>query len=56
FPPPPLSQDLNRTVIEGFVRDIQTDNFLESACAVCAQLTCIKDLLPIHEQMFDQSL
>ncbi|KAI0704013.1 hypothetical protein C8Q76DRAFT_601016, partial [Earliella scabrosa] len=39
FPPKPLSQELEQEVIAGFAKDIQIENFLESACAVCGLLT-----------------
>ncbi|KAI0746131.1 hypothetical protein C8Q76DRAFT_606830, partial [Earliella scabrosa] len=44
FPPEPLTKELEAEVIRGFAQDIQVENFLESACAVCGLLTPQKDL------------
>lgn len=56
FPPLPLSKDLTEEVIRGFAEDMSKQKFMESACAVCAQLKPVSTLLSLKEQIFDACL
>ncbi|RPD73914.1 hypothetical protein L226DRAFT_464609 [Lentinus tigrinus ALCF2SS1-7] len=56
FPPPPLKEDLTDATVRGFSADVQVENFIETACAVCGLLTLVSDLLPLSEAKFDSSL
>jgi Helitron helicase-like domain at N-terminus/PIF1-like helicase len=47
FPPPPLSQELSHAVISGFCNESQPNMFEEAGCAVCGQLTPVRDLSPL---------
>lgn len=56
FPPRPVSSELIEEVIDGFSKDIFPNNFIESACAVCAQLVPQKLLSPISDEAYDENL
>lgn len=56
FPPRPVSSDLIEEVIDGFSKDISPNNFIESACAVCAQLVPQKLLSSISDEEYDENL
>ncbi|EIW51199.1 uncharacterized protein TRAVEDRAFT_83648, partial [Trametes versicolor FP-101664 SS1] len=56
FPPRPVSSELIEEVIDGFSKDIFPNNFIESACAVCAQLVPQKLLSPISDEEYDENL
>ncbi|KAI0349271.1 hypothetical protein OH77DRAFT_1384927, partial [Trametes cingulata] len=56
FPPPPLTADLTRHIIEGFTKEVAMDNIIELPCAVCAQLTAKCGLLNLSEVSFDINL
>ncbi|EIW51322.1 uncharacterized protein TRAVEDRAFT_137589, partial [Trametes versicolor FP-101664 SS1] len=55
-PPRPVSSELIEEVIDGFSKDIFPNNFIESACAVCAQLVPQKLLSPISDEEYDENL
>src|ERR1700723_2379519 len=44
FPPSPPSSELQHTIVSDFCHDMSPSQFIESACAVCGQLTCNRDL------------
>lgn len=44
FPPEPSSDALKETIIKGWCADMSPDNFVESGCAVCGQLTPLREL------------
>ncbi|KAJ3544805.1 hypothetical protein NMY22_g2652 [Coprinellus aureogranulatus] len=49
FPPPPLSEDVNREIIREFCADLKPAAFEESGCAVCGQLTLLTNLIPLAD-------
>jgi hypothetical protein len=44
FPPPPLSYQLQETIIQDWCRACFPENVMESRCAVCGQLIPLKYL------------
>ncbi|KAI0735663.1 hypothetical protein C8Q76DRAFT_611778, partial [Earliella scabrosa] len=56
FPPTPLTRDLEQQIISGFANDIQVENYLESACAVCGLLTKNAELQPMDQCELDMNL
>ena len=56
FPPAPLTKELESDIISGFAKDIEVENFLESGCAVCGQLTPLKELQDMTKCQLDLNL
>ena len=56
FPPKPLTLNLNKRIISGFVHDTQYSKFAESGCAVCGQLNKLTDLIKLNKAKFDPTL
>lgn len=56
FPPKPASSELIAEVIDGFSKDISIHSFIESACAVCAQLVPQKLLSPRSDEEYNINL
>ncbi|KIM74022.1 hypothetical protein PILCRDRAFT_53342, partial [Piloderma croceum F 1598] len=44
FPPLKPSTELKETIVSNWCKDTSPDSFMESGCAVCGQLTPIKNL------------
>ncbi|KAI0741496.1 hypothetical protein C8Q80DRAFT_1109884, partial [Daedaleopsis nitida] len=53
FPPPPLTNMLEETIVREYAEDVAIDNFLESACCVCGMLTPRSKLQNINEMDID---
>ena len=49
FPPMPLSSGITHTVVSAACRRMQQQNFEESGCAVCGQLTPLVQLLDLSQ-------
>ena len=47
FPPPAPSMELKETIVRNWTKDGTPSNFTESGCAVCGQLTPVKQLKPL---------
>ncbi|KAI0747735.1 hypothetical protein C8Q80DRAFT_1058629, partial [Daedaleopsis nitida] len=55
FPPPPLTNQLEETIVREYAEGISVDNFLESACCVCGMLTIQSELQSLHDRDIDLS-
>jgi hypothetical protein len=53
FPPSPPSPELTETVIGNWCKDTSPQNFVESGCAVCGQLTPLVKLKKLSEAKCD---
>src|SRR6202142_353016 len=53
FPPSPPSSELQHTIVSDFCHDMSPSQFIESACAVCGQLTCNRDLQHLSDADLD---
>ena len=53
FPPPAPSMELKETIVRNWTEDGSPSNFTESGCAVCGQLTSVKQLKPLSEMEGD---
>ncbi|KDR65457.1 hypothetical protein GALMADRAFT_81852, partial [Galerina marginata CBS 339.88] len=47
FPPQPLTDKLQHTIISDFCNDIKPNKFEEAGCAVCGKLTLLTELLKL---------
>jgi hypothetical protein len=56
FPPKPPTERLKNKIIRDWHRDTSPSVFEESGCAVCGQLTPLKDLTPLSEAECDLDL
>ncbi|KAI0354004.1 hypothetical protein OH77DRAFT_1369127, partial [Trametes cingulata] len=56
FPPPSLTPSLTAETVRGFVQDISQNQFLEGACAVCAQPIPRQRLKSMSSESFDRRL
>lgn len=56
FPPSPPSKELLETIVNGFCPGTGIDQFQETGCKVCGQLTNLKELEPISDFEFDTQL
>lgn len=50
FPPPPLSDDLLREIVNGFCEDMKPEMFEEQGCAVCGQLHITENMMPLPKE------
>src|ERR1700723_3407078 len=53
FPPSPPFSELQHTIVSDFCHDMSPSQFIESACAVCGQLTCNRDLQHLSDADLD---
>ena len=56
FPPPPLSNQLQHTIISRFCDDMQFNKFEESGCAVCGKLTLLTELQKLSDLDLDLNI
>jgi len=56
FPPNPPSEKLIEKIITGFCNDTAPENFVEAGCAVCGQLSPIREMIPVNEIKYDLSV
>ncbi|KAI0713349.1 hypothetical protein C8Q76DRAFT_619895, partial [Earliella scabrosa] len=56
FPPLPINDKLLHVTIDGFSKEIEIENFLESGCAVCGLITTKSLLTPLDKVEFDRRL
>ena len=56
FPPNPPSENLIEKIITGFCNDTAPENFVEAGCAVCGQLSPIREMIPVNEIKYDLSV
>ncbi len=54
FPPEPPSNTLIETIIRSFCKDTEPQNFMEAGCAVCGQLSPLKNMCLLND--FDCNL
>ena len=49
FPPEPPTDQIKHRIIADWCKDISPDAFEEAGCAVCGQLTLLKELVPLSD-------
>ncbi|RDX56135.1 hypothetical protein OH76DRAFT_1452215 [Lentinus brumalis] len=55
FPPPPLSERQQASIVKEWCQAISSDSLMEAPCAICARLTPIKDLHHVSDVSVDLS-
>jgi len=56
FPPPPVTPALQHMIISNACQDMSSNQISESGCAVCGQLTLVKDLIKLSEAHVDLNI
>ena len=56
FPPLPVTPALQHMIISNACQDMSSDQISESGCAVCGQLTLVKDLIKLSEAHVDLNI